>query len=161
MKIHRPDNKKDIRPPLDRPQFNQSPGPTTTSITRMSANPTTPGPELAAILATLAGLNPNNNSQPPPQPSNWAPEPEPPNHYFLHQNHPHPQQQWPPVESVPRAEPKRANLIDPATITEWSVGLRCVMKTVSVHDQILKDIRKVRSHIFPVTGYVKLIFETS
>jgi hypothetical protein len=34
-------------------------------------------------------------------------------------------------------------IIDPATITDWSSGLRCVMKTVAAHENIIKEIRRV------------------
>ncbi len=40
------------------------------------------------------------------------------------------------------------NVIDPATIIEWSAGLRCVMKQVAKHESILQDVRRVVSQVF-------------
>lgn len=37
-------------------------------------------------------------------------------------------------------------MVDPSTIIEWSAGLRCVMKTVAQHDQLLNEVRKVSLH---------------
>jgi len=39
-------------------------------------------------------------------------------------------------------------VVDPATIVEWSAGLRCVMRTVAKHDQMIYEIRKVSSFFF-------------
>ena len=95
-------------------------------------------PDLASILKTLASLPPQTHQQqsyPNPQPevSTWPPQNEQPQH----------QQQW---QSTPSAPPNAAkNLVDPATIVEWSAGLRCVMKTAAKHETMLSEIRKVSS----------------
>lgn len=87
----------------------------------MSSNNT---PDLASVLKTLASLAPQNQQQAPlivwPQ-STQA-------------NH----------NTTPAGG---AKVIDPATILDWSSGLRCVMKTVAKHDGILHEIRRVRSLI--------------
>lgn len=33
--------------------------------------------------------------------------------------------------------------MDPATIIDWSSGLRCVMKTVAKHENVLQEVRKM------------------
>ncbi|PQE12618.1 ATP synthase subunit beta protein [Rutstroemia sp. NJR-2017a BBW] len=94
-------------------------------------------------MKILAGL-----SQPQPPPQHQQPHPQ----AALHQPHVasshgpvSQQQQWPaPVPSVPTpAPPNNTKVVDPATIIEWSAGLRCVMRTVAKHDQVLQEIRKM------------------
>ena len=43
-------------------------------------------------------------------------------------------------------------IIDPATITDWSSGLRCVMKTVAAHENIIKEIRRVSRFRFSTSN---------
>jgi hypothetical protein len=113
----------------------------------MSTNGEAP-PDLASILKTLADLTPQNNQlqaqaqtqvQLPTQPTVHT-QAEP-NREF--------QQAWqqelqkvsqPRSTTPPNAPPK---IVDPASIIEWSAGLRCVMKTVAKHDHIINEIRKV------------------
>jgi hypothetical protein len=107
----------------------------------MSSNNQTP--DLASILKTLAGLAPQAQQQqvqPPPQ---------------IHQ-HPPPtpfdaEQVW--RQSIAQATqptltpapPSVAvKVVDPASIIEWSAGLRCVMKQVAKHENILQEVRRVR-----------------
>jgi hypothetical protein len=40
----------------------------------------------------------------------------------------------------PPPAPKR---VDPTTITDWSTGLRCVMKTIATNDSIVREIQRV------------------
>ncbi|CAG8977884.1 hypothetical protein HYALB_00001761 [Hymenoscyphus albidus] len=113
-------------------------------------------PDLASILAGLASLAPQPQPQPPqapppPQESGPSQVPVPyhqaqstqPNHQYqqilqqqLEQASRSIQPGPPPVAAVP-------NPIDPATITEWSAGLRCVMKTVARHENVMNDIRRM------------------
>lgn len=46
------------------------------------------------------------------------------------------------------AQPARI-LIDPATIVDWSSGLKCVMRIVAKHEGMLNDIRKVCKIFYP------------
>jgi hypothetical protein len=105
----------------------------------MSSNNT---PDLASVLKTLAGLAPQNQQQGP----------------VTHQVH---QQQAPQAWSQNAQAYHNTTLaggpkvIDPATIIDWPAGLRCVMKTVAKHENILHDIRRVRSsvHCLPQIAY--------
>jgi hypothetical protein len=114
---------------------------------RSMASNDTPTPDLATILKTLAALGPQAHI-PTPQPQIQPPQIQATPLYP-------PQQQWTPAPAPipqdtyrsttpPGLPPPQKNLIDPATIIEWSAGLRCVMKTVAKHDNILLDIRRVR-----------------
>jgi hypothetical protein len=93
----------------------------------MSSNGT---PDLASVLKTLAGLAPQNQQQ-------------------SHATYPVQQQQapqaWPQNPQAPQSgtQAQAPKVIDPATIIDWSAGLRCVMKTVAKHENILHDIRRV------------------
>lgn len=103
-------------------------------------------PNLADVLRTLAGLAPQ------PQPQSQA-QTNQPTHYGQAPVHfEQPRQSWTTnneqVSSIPRSTtptepPPQKNVVDPATITDWSAGLRCVMKTVARHDYIIADIKKV------------------
>lgn len=127
----------------------------------MTSNSTTP--DLATILATLAGLAPQkqqnqqvqqNAPAQPLQPVLQS-QPVPHHHQQFHQPLPYvaqqpPSQQWqhhPPSYPVPRSttpvEAPKVRLIDPATIIDWSSGLKCVMRTVAKQESILHDIRRV------------------
>ena len=97
----------------------------------MSSNNT---PDLASVLKTLAGLAPQNQQQ----------------GYVTHQIHQQaPLIAWPQIKQANQntATAGDAKVIDPATILDWSSGLRCVMKTVAKHESILYEIRRVRSVI--------------
>jgi hypothetical protein len=87
-------------------------------------------PDLASVLKTLASF-----AAPSPQTQRLSPHPQPQNPSRA----PAPASRGPePPAAVPA--PK---LIDPATIIDWSSGLRCVMKTVAAHENIIKEIRRV------------------
>ncbi|CZT48262.1 uncharacterized protein RSE6_08935 [Rhynchosporium secalis] len=99
-------------------------------------------PDLASILATLAGLAPQGQQ---------------------HQNQPiiysqqsshfeQPQQAWTPIiqeaphiprSTTPTEPPPQKPGVDPSTIIEWSAGLRCVMKSVARNENITNDIRRM------------------
>lgn len=101
-----------------------------------------PAPDLASILKTLAGLAPQSQPQQSQSPTQRHPLPTP---------EPFPAQQvWqqgiaqgsrPSRTPTPSDNPK--NAVDPATIIEWSAGLRCVMKQVAQHESILQDVRRM------------------
>lgn len=110
----------------------------------MASNNQQAPPDLASILRTLAGLAP----QAQPQQDQPIIHGQVPSHFEQ------PQQSWTPiaeqVSSIPRSTtptepPPPKNVVDPASIIEWSAGLRCVMKTVARHENVLNDIRKVCS----------------
>lgn len=122
-----------------------------------------PTPDLATILATLAGFAPqkqqtqqtvSSQSIPPilqsqPAPQNQQFQQPPP---YVAQQPPHqwqyPPQNYPiPRSSTPVDAPK-VRLIDPATIIDWSSGLKCVMRTVAKQESILHDIRRVSYLLF-------------
>jgi hypothetical protein len=94
-------------------------------------------PDLASVLKTLASFAPpgsqtlGNSSHPQP----WTPE--------IRQA----ATSKVPEATTPANGPK---LIDPATITDWSSGLRCVMKTVAAHENIIKEIRRVSCILPPL-----------
>ncbi|KAH9212632.1 hypothetical protein DL95DRAFT_447543 [Leptodontidium sp. 2 PMI_412] len=108
----------------------------------MASNNQQAPPDLASILRTLAGLAP----QAQPQQDQPIIHGQVPSHFEQ------PQQSWTPiaeqVSSIPRSTtptepPPPKNVVDPASIIEWSAGLRCVMKTVARHENVLNDIRKM------------------
>ena len=108
----------------------------------MSSNNQTP--DLASILKTLASLAPQAQQQqvqPPPQP-HPLPTPFPAEQVWQQSLA---QATQPSYTPIPSAAPK---VVDPATIIEWSAGLRCVMKQVAKHESILQDVRRVRSLVF-------------
>ncbi len=125
-------------------------------------------PDLASVLRTLAAYAPPNPSQPPavapitstqPEEELEEGEYEPPDisgqgtqqpegHPYTvqanrapRQPHPTPQHQYDPL---PPAKANKPPSIDPATIIDWSTGLKCVMRTVAQSDAIMARIRKVR-----------------
>jgi len=101
-------------------------------------------PDLASVLRTLASLAPQDQK-------NGAEE-------SLRQQI-HESQRQPPIgpHQTPQLLPQSAKLqkstafvqtagqklTDPATIIDWPSGLRCVMKTVAAHDNIIKEIRRM------------------
>lgn len=111
----------------------------------MSTNAEAP-PDLASVLRTLAGLNPQNNenqapTQVQPQPRSVVPTQADPNREFQQAWQQELQKASQPRSTTPTNAPPR--VVDPASIIEWSAGLRCVMKTVAKHDHIINEIRKV------------------
>ncbi|PMD55787.1 uncharacterized protein K444DRAFT_536848 [Hyaloscypha bicolor E] len=103
----------------------------------MSSNNQTP--DLASILKTLASLAPQAQQQqvqPPPQP-HPLPTPFPAEQVWQQSLV---QATQPSHTPTPSAAPK---VVDPATIIEWSAGLRCVMKQVAKHESILQDVRRM------------------
>lgn len=92
-------------------------------------------PSLASVLQTLASIQAQNQTIPPQ--SLQSPHPALENSKFIY---PPPQ-----LDGLGRdaAGLPAKKVVDPATITEWSAGLRCVMKTVAAHDNIIKEIRRV------------------
>jgi hypothetical protein len=127
-------------------------------------------PNLATILANLANLS--SQSQVPPQtrtpvgnvalsnaPQSYIPpvpqgqrqsiRSQTPPFAAPENDHYHQiwQQQLNRVSQVPQANElapaPSGKIIDPATIVEWSAGLRCVMKTVAIHENVLNDIRRM------------------
>ncbi|KAG9248698.1 hypothetical protein BJ878DRAFT_308362 [Calycina marina] len=108
-------------------------------------------PDLASILATLAGLAPQKiqqtQDQAPPQ-EIQQPQPTQQHHQQFPAASQPPLQQWrQPVPSHVQAgsitplEAPVGRIIDPATIIDWSSGLKCVMRTVAKQESILNDIR--------------------
>jgi len=104
-------------------------------------------PDLASVLRTLAALAPQGQqtSNPSVSSSNLR-LPDPVQGPELQRQ----QQPWgQPVGHTP--DPPRPitgsnpgqKIIDPATIIDWSSGLRCVMKTVARHDSVLDEIQKM------------------
>jgi hypothetical protein len=101
---------------------------------------------LASILAALASLTPQ--SQQGQQPTQGAP----PLPYSGQPVQPV-QQAWQQVQQAPQAVPSPKSapingakvIIDPATIIDWPTGLKCVMRTVVKHENMLQDIRRVSS----------------
>ncbi|KAB8302059.1 hypothetical protein EYC80_005510 [Monilinia laxa] len=101
-------------------------------------------PDLASVMKILAGLSQakdQQHAQPASQTiSTQAPDVR--SHGSATQ-----QQQWPQpamhYQSGPSQVVNNQKLVDPATIIDWSAGLRCVMKTVAKHDHVLQEIRKM------------------
>ena len=127
----------------------------------MAEQPTTP--DLASILKTLSDLNQSNQQsivqlaqrdyQLPLQHLQSTPH----HHYYEPPQERQPQrcaEQW--LESSQRTvqalRPSQARtpvkVVDPSTIVEWSAGLRCVMRTVAQHEQLLSEVRKVSQQPF-------------
>ncbi|KAE8453778.1 hypothetical protein EG329_009290 [Mollisiaceae sp. DMI_Dod_QoI] len=109
----------------------------------MTSNNEAPTRDLASILKTLASLTPQNQ-QPQTEFTGYQPHPPPQPH--IEQV---PAQSWQRQESTshiarsttPPGLPK--NHVDPATIIDWSAGLRCVMKVVAKNDDILQEVRRM------------------
>jgi hypothetical protein len=88
-------------------------------------------PDLDSVLKTLASFTTPQNQQHQGISQTALP----------HAGHFQVQQQTAPLERAAPVPEKK--LIDPATITDWSSGLRCVMKTVAAHENVIKEIRRV------------------
>ena len=116
-------------------------------------------PELSLeqILATLASLPQTATPVPPPQHSQ-APYPYPaqppsfpPSHHAVsanipqnHQPAPDPRLSARPSQSArPQSTQPPAKIIDPATITEWKHGLRCVNKLATQNSAFVPEIQKL------------------
>jgi hypothetical protein len=118
-----------------------------------------PNVDLASILATLASLH----QQPNPAPQDQQQAYDPHQGYESYQDLAQP---FPPQQNLPyhqSADPRLVNrqapqsfppaprpqertstsLIDPATITEWKQGLRCVSKIASQNPEFAASVRKV------------------
>jgi hypothetical protein len=92
-------------------------------------------PDLASVLKTLASLAPQGQQQGI-------------THHQQIQNISQAAQQWPP--QIPQNDVRvesgtKPRVIDPATIIDWPSGLKCVMKTVASHENVIKEIRRVRT----------------
>lgn len=123
---------------------------------------------LADILRTLSALAPQSQSQgkqdafqntqstistPTPQPAFQYSAPPPVQQYIPQQWQPpmqhhqplqiHNYEQRPPVHAQTQIQPSRPTGPDPASIIDWSTGLRCVMKSVADNERIIAEIRKV------------------
>ncbi|KAI0999547.1 hypothetical protein K3495_g8650 [Podosphaera aphanis] len=114
-------------------------------------------PNLASILQTLASLTPQNHQQGPaapytiPQalpgiPPHIRPQPNP------HHNTAPTLESFLPtadqarsaqVAAVAPASVPQKNIIDPTTILEWSAGLKCVMRTVAKHENVIHEVRRM------------------
>lgn len=100
-------------------------------------------PDLASILHTLAGLNSQKaQQQAQSQPQAAVQAQLQPSHEY--------QQAWQQQLDIAAQGSKPSTpinappkVVDPASILEWSAGLRCVMKTVAKHDNIINEIRRV------------------
>ena len=109
-------------------------------------------PDLASILKTLASLAPQSQQQQiqPPQQPHLVPAAEPfPAEQVWQQSLAHATQ--PSCTPTPSSATK---LVDPSTIIEWSAGLRCVMKQVAKHENIIQDVRRVCFQAFFLNAYV-------
>jgi hypothetical protein len=119
-----------------------------------------PNADLAKILATLASLQ-----QPGASPAQDQQQSYDPNQSY--QSYQEDAQLYPPQQNLPyhqTADPRLANrpasqytstptprpqdrvytsLIDPATITDWKQGLRCVSKIAQQNPEFAASIRKV------------------
>lgn len=99
-------------------------------------------PDLASILRTLSGLNSQNVQKQAPPPRSTTPTAEVPSHLQQAWQHELERASQHPRSTISAdAQPK---FIDPTSIIEWSAGLRCVMKMVAKHDNIVNEIRRVR-----------------
>lgn len=110
-------------------------------------------PDLASVMRILQGLTQAKDQQQAQSStqSTSAPTPEIKSHGSATQPH----QQWPQSVTPPVMHsqsslsqiPNNTKIVDPATIVDWSAGLRCVMRTVGKHNHILQEIRKVSKYI--------------
>ncbi|RFU27589.1 hypothetical protein B7463_g8764, partial [Scytalidium lignicola] len=104
-------------------------------------------PDLASVLRTLASLTPQSQQQNGQNGQQNVQNVQYPRNHL--QTQPPPQPPQPAVMATPTPPlgrtptPTTATVVDPATITEWSTGLRCVMKTVSKNETILQEIKKM------------------
>src|SRR5580704_8404919 len=92
-------------------------------------------PDLASVLKTLASLAPQSQQQGIAHHQNTQ------NLNQAAQQLPLPRVQQNDVRAEAGIKPRA---IDPATIIDWPSGLKCVMKTVASHENVIKEIRRVR-----------------
>jgi len=127
-----------------------------------------PNMDLAAILATLANLQPavttqtqqqylySQDSQSYPQGPSGQPYPPqaPADPRLLNRSTPQP------LPALPKPQDRSSTpLVDPATITEWKKGLRCVSKIATQNPDFAASIRKV--WLFPVPYNVTILTQGS
>ncbi|CAD6440515.1 25da57df-1377-47f1-a42e-d23236cedb74 [Sclerotinia trifoliorum] len=112
-------------------------------------------PDLASVMKILAGLTQARDQQQAKDQQQTQPStqitsaqiPEIKSHGPATQQQQ--QQQWPQYVTPPVVHPghsqavNNSKVVDPATIIDWSAGLRCVMRTVAKHDHVLQEIRKM------------------
>jgi hypothetical protein len=104
-------------------------------------------PDLASVLQTLASLAPQAPQQqyPPtnfPQVQARDSYGKPPSPLRGQAN------VFQPSLGRPQERPVNVpKVIDPATITDWSSGLKCVMKTVARNENIVDDLKRVCVHL--------------
>lgn len=121
----------------------------------MSSNNTTP--DLASVMEILANLAKAKNQQQaqPSMQTSSAQTPDITSHGQAIQHQQQPQPQWSQSAAPSTTHRESGQLqahvqsinhskaVDPATIIDWSAGLRCVMRTLNKHDHVLQEIRKV------------------
>jgi hypothetical protein len=125
-----------------------------------------PNQELEAILKTLASLS-QQQTLPPQHPQTTHASAQNPSDFQDGQfkssseriaaNHPYsdprrinpPAQQRQTLLPVPQARSSTPT-IDPATITEWKQGLRCVIKVAAQNPNFAASVRKVQKRILAV-----------
>lgn len=120
----------------------------------MSSNNATP--DLASVMEILANLAKAKNQQ-QAQPSTQTASAQTPDVTSHGQAIQQQRQQWSQSVAPPITHRESGQLqaqvqsinnpkaVDPATIIDWSAGLRCVMRTMNKHDHVLQEIRKVSS----------------
>jgi hypothetical protein len=101
-------------------------------------------PDLASVLATLSALNQQSQAAAGQAVTATQPYPNPlpPQNGAQAQN----SQTWRQIvqpQALPPKEQALPKMTDPATITDWPSGLRCVMKTVAINERIIQDIKRV------------------
>jgi hypothetical protein len=127
-----------------------------------------PNQELEAILKTLASLSQQQPSPPQhPHPTHASAQNSSefqdgqfkPSSERIAAKHsysdprlmnPSAQQRQPPFPPVPQARSSTPT-IDPATITEWKQGLRCVIKVAAQNPNFAASVRKVQKRNLAVT----------
>lgn len=136
-----------------------------------------PNADLAKILATLASLQQPGGAPAQDQQQTYDPTQayqsyqEDAQPYPTQQNLPYHQSADPRLAnrsasqytSTPTPRPQErisAPLIDPATITEWKQGLRCVSKIAQQNPDFAASVRKVLSRCHRV-DYIKLMRQTA
>lgn len=113
---------------------------------------------LEQILATLASL-PQTATPPVPLPQHFPPPSQypaqpssiPPSHHTIpanaSQSHQPPSDPWlsarPTQPTRPQSTQPPGKIIDPATITEWKHGLRCVNKLATQNPAFVPEIQKL------------------
>ncbi|KAK8911973.1 hypothetical protein QC760_000960 [Botrytis cinerea] len=118
----------------------------------MSSNNATP--DLASVMEILANLAKAKNQQ-QAQPSTQTASAQTPDVTSHGQAIQQQRQQWSQSVAPPMTHRESGQLqaqvqsinnpkaVDPATIIDWSAGLRCVMRTMNKHDHVLQEIRKM------------------